>query len=124
MQLMVSMLKMATSFVPLIDYNTKMSWDGSLFLTLVAFSFVIAQEVPKVAYTTRIDKLVIAASVLMIVDILAELVLAFLANSVMPDQIELLDSLDSWRALTYMVCLSAVTLWFFLPMHSQRVFKK
>jgi hypothetical protein len=89
----------------------------------VAFSFVIAQEVPKVAYTTRIDKLVIAASVLMIVDILAELVLAFLANSVMPTETELLDSLDSWRALTYMALFSAVTLWFFLPLYSKRVLK-
>jgi hypothetical protein len=120
MQLMVSILKMMTSLIPLEDYNTKMGWDGSLFLTLVAFSFVIAQEVPKVSYTTRIDKLVISASVLMIVDILVELVLAFLANTAIPDQASLLDAVDTWRAIFYLVLLTACTAWFFLPMHTHR----
>lgn len=46
--LMVSVLKVCTSFVPLTDYNTKMGWDGGLFLTLVAFNYVVANEVPKV----------------------------------------------------------------------------
>lgn len=120
LQLMVSILKMATSLIPLEDYNTKMGWDGSLFLTLVAFNFVIAQEVPKVSYTTRIDKLVISASILMIVDILTELVLAYLATTTMPDQTQLLDAVDTWRAVVYLVLLTALTLWFFLPLHTNR----
>ncbi len=45
--MMVSGLKLCTSLIPFTDYNSKMQWDGGLFLALVSFNYIVAGEVPK-----------------------------------------------------------------------------
>jgi len=81
---MVLLIACASFWLDPTDTGTRFSISTTMFLTLVAFHFVILGQLPKVPYLTRLDKWIVGCYVLMFYSNI-ENILMFQLSTTLPD---------------------------------------
>lgn len=101
-------------FVTPEDLPNRFNLTLTLFLTAVAFHFVVAADLPKISYATRLDKFLAFMYVLLSLTALEHIIANRLTRKYDPDSVA--DTLDLAAIITYYVILTLGTLWFVKPM--------
>jgi hypothetical protein len=89
----------------------------TLFLTAVAFHFVVSADLPKIAYATRLDKLLAFMYCLLFATAVEHIISNRLTRSYSQSYVE--DTCDLAAIIVYYVVLLAGTVWFLLPTFSR-----
>jgi len=77
---LVLLISSFTFWIDPSDVGTRASLSSTMFLTLVAFHFVILDSLPKVAYSTRLDKWIVGCYALMFYSNASDILLYRLAT--------------------------------------------
>jgi len=85
----------------------------TLFLTAVAFHFVVSADLPKIAYATRLDKLLAFMYWLLFATAVEHVIANRLTRSYSTSYVS--DTCDLAAIIVYYVVLLVGTVWFLLP---------
>jgi len=123
MSVIIFVLSMAGGvfFVDPEALNDRFNLTLTLFLTAVAFHFVVSSELPKIAYATRLDKFIAFMYVLLFLTAIENVVASRLTRTLSASQVE--DTLDLAAIIAFYSILFLGSMWFLWPYIDKKLFQ-
>jgi len=101
--------------------NDRFNLTLTLFLTAVAFHFVVSSELPKIAYATRLDKFIAFMYVLLFLTAIENVVASRLTRTLTVAEVE--DTLDLAAIIAFYSILFLGSMWFLWPYIDKKLFQ-